>query len=35
MFDKKKKKQAKSFSSLESLPFFSKLCVVNNILGPK
>ena len=27
-----KKKQAISFSSLESLPFFSKVCLLNNLL---
>ena len=29
------KKEAKVFSSLERLPRFSQLCVLNNLLGPK
>ena len=30
-----KKKKAKFFSSLGTLPFFSKICVFNNVSGPK
>ena len=29
------KKEAQVFSSLERLPCFSQLCVLNNLLGPK
>ena len=29
------KEEAKVFSSLERLPCFSQLCVLNNLLGPK
>ena len=35
MFDELRKKKPKVFSSLESLPCFSQLCVLNNLLGPK
>ena len=34
MFDKSKKK-VKILSSTEGLPFFSKLCFSNNLLGPE
>ena len=32
---KYEEKEAKIFSSLESLPFAPKTCVFNNLLGPK
>ena len=35
LFDDIRKEQAKFFSSLGRLPFFSKICVFNNLSGPK
>ena len=33
--DNTRKKDAEKFFSLESLPFSSKFCVLNNLLCPK